>query len=72
MKVEIEENSKRHFNIRIERLGLIGHIFDFRDGPFRLQYIGQWVNLTHAEHCAIQAAVEPKVKILNLTRRLTS
>ena len=72
MSVEIIQQGARHCEVHTERLGLVGRIYDFSAGPFQFRYIGNaWMKLTYDENTAVQAAVLPKITLLNITKRLT-
>lgn len=72
MKIEIVEISTKHFEIYLDRLGFVGHIFEFEAKPFIFKWVGDnWKRMTYEENAAVLAAVGPKVTMLNITRRLT-
>lgn len=71
MNIEIVQVGTQHFEIKLERLGLVGHIFGNKGKPFRVVYIGRWAEMTHPEYHSVREVVTPKVKLLNITRRLT-
>lgn len=72
MNVKITQTGVRHFEVRTDRLGLVGHIFDTRDRPFRLVWAGDtWMKLSYDETTAVLAATTQQVTLLNITRRMT-
>lgn len=71
MSVEIRRQGDRHYEVSVERIGFVGHIYDFGAGPFKFKFGGDnWMKLTNDEFTAVFAATEPKLTLLNITKRL--
>ena len=71
MKVIIVESYPGYFIVTLERIGCVGAVYDNRSRPFKFVYSDNWTKLTYDENTAVLAVVEPKVTLLNITRRLT-
>ena len=71
VEVSLVNEASGHHTVSIPRLGLIGRITGFNDRPFKLYLIHDWVRLTHIEYNHVVEVTGRKIKLLNVTRRLT-